>query len=295
MQRSNLSAAFLLGLALTALSSLTAAPPQRKARPEATPGPTQVKEEKSPQPRMEVFADRTALKVGEDISLTVWVEYQATESTEVKILYAAEHLQLVGRDSEVITLPQNVPLTFTFKGLKAGKSNLLVRASGKTKDKNEPFMVTQKINGIEVQEQTYSLKSILSNSLFGALFGVLLTFAATTLSDRRQRRKEATQRKQWLTATLPAQIELHRLAINKSQKIDPEMWLSKMMTDGIYKDLQELTRNRQDFETLVNDVIETGALLREYERARVEDRAGLPFRQNISAKLENVINKLRSL
>src|ERR1044071_7587828 len=254
MQRPNLPAAFLLGLALTSLAPLAAAPSQGKARPGASPTPTPAKEEKTTQPQLEVFADRATLKVGEDINLTVWVQSQATDSIEVKVFYAAEHLQLVGRDSQIISLPQNAPLMFSLKGLKAGKTNLLVRASGKSKDKNEPLMATQRINGIEVQEQTYSLKSILSNSLFGALFGVLLTFATTYLIDRRQRRKEAMQRKQWLTATLPAQIELHRLAINKSQEIDPEVWLSKMMTDGTYKDLQELTRGRQNFGTLVNDL-----------------------------------------
>jgi hypothetical protein len=304
MQRSNLLAAFILGLALIALSPLTAARSQGKAGAGANLRPPQAKEktvqekivqEKTAPPRIEVFADRTTLKVGENINVTVWVESQVMESVEVKVSFPVEQLQLVGPDSQTVSLPQNSPLIFTFNGAKAGKSNLLVRASGKSKDKNEPLMATQKISGIEIQEQTYSFKSILSNSLFGALFGALLTFVATYLSDRRQKRKEVTQRKRWLTASLPAQIELNRRAVNKTQKADPDVWLSKMMAEGIYKDLQELTRNQPNSATLVDDLIDVSALLREYEKERAIDRAGAKYRQEISEKLESVITRLRAL
>jgi hypothetical protein len=249
--------------------------------------------------KLEVFTDRNTIRKGEQLTLTVWLQSSLTDAVEVRIFFSAPQLNLKGSSLQKVSLPQSQPTTFNFTGAKPGKSNVFVQVSGIRRENGEPLLASQHINGIEVQAQPFSAGGILSNSLFGALlgalFGAFLTVGTTYWAELRQKRKEALQRRRWLTASLPAEIETDRLAVERSQKVNVEGWTSKVAIEGYYSDLQELTRKRPPLGNLVNDLIEISWLMRLYEQERLQDRLTDDSRDALIAKLDSVVSALRQI
>jgi hypothetical protein len=260
-----------------------------------TATPTQ-KPDSQPQPslRLNGFVDRNSLKAGEQFNINAWVESELTDSVAVKISYPQPLLVLSGKREETISLPQSQPLVFTFTGTEVGKANILIRVTGVNKKTGLLLAESQQINAIEIQSRN-SYESLVTSSLLGTLLGALLTLVTTYIAELRQKRNETSKRRLWLTASLPAELERDRLAIGQKQKADGELWTSKLVADGYYKDLQDLTTKTANPGGLVDGLIAISSDLREYEQQRTHDRLVDTFRTELSGKLENVVRQLRQL
>lgn len=245
--------------------------------------------------KIETFADRVTLTKGETLNYKVWVKSNLTDSVTVSVFFAQEQLVLNGKDSQPISLPQTEPVNFTFKAKDTGKLNILTRVSGI--DKKTKGLLTKNlvIQGIEIKDPDIWWLNLSSNPLFGVFIGAFLTFGTTLLNDYRLIRKEGKQRKQWIIANLPVLIESDKQAVYKKENTKSEAWLSKLLTEGYYTDLQQLIKNQPDKIDLLKELMEVASDLREYERLREMNRLDQIFQQSIANKLTKTLDKLSNI
>ena len=250
-----------------------------------------------PEPlRLESFADRLHLKVGETVNVTVWVESPPLEAAQVTISFARDQLVLQGAETLPVTLPMPSPLHFALRaGTRPGKSNLLIRVTGTQQTTKASATVSQTIQGIEVQAGDRWWLPLVSGPLPGVVIGALLTLGMTLLHERRQRRREETKRQEWVVTHLPAQLEADRIAVSNEQKTDFAAWTSKLLAEGYYAEMQKLTAHRPGLADLPQALLEAGFLLRDYEEARTNNRLANVEKDHLAAQLANIIGRLRQL
>ncbi len=245
--------------------------------------------------RLKTFADRVAVKEGEIIKLKVWVESELIDSATVTVFFAEDRLALEGNNSTQVSLPMNSPVTFTFIGKNAGQSNILTYVSGIAKKTNKMITTSQQIKGLEVKGADQWWSKLFSNPLSGVFIGALLTFLTTLLNDYREQRRKKIQRNQWLVANLPAQLEANRLAVLNGRETDSESWMSNLLTEGYYTEIQQMIEQKHDRGDLAQALLEAGFRLRDYEYERSNNRLTSNKQDELAKKLTEVIEKLRKL
>ena len=246
--------------------------------------------------QMKLFADRLTVGKDEAVKVNVWVESKSADDCTLQIFFSEPQFTLQGDNPRVVsfspTSPTNLPVTFILKALRPGKSNILVRASGTDKETKKTLSATQQLQGIEVQEGTLSLKTLTSNPLAGVMVGALLTFLTTSLNDRRLRRKERTEKRQWLTGTLPFQLQRASEAVTNEQKTEFDPLTSKLSTENYFAELGKLSKNNSD---LIRTLSRLSRDLHDYEEARINSRLDHTFRDNLATELNQTAQKLREL
>lgn len=245
--------------------------------------------------RLKTFADRVAVKEGEIIKLKVWLESELIDSATVTVFFAEDRLALEGNNSTQVSLPMNSPVTFTFIGKNAGQSNILTYVSGIAKKTNKMITTSQQIKGLEVKGADQWWSKLFSNPLSGVFIGALLTFLTTLLNDYREQRRKKIQRNQWLVANLPAQLEANRLAVLNGRETDSESWMSNLLTEGYYTEIQQMIEQKHDRGDLAQALLEAGFRLRDYEYERSNNRLTSNKQDELAKKLTEVIEKLRKL
>ena len=181
--------------------------------------------------RIEIFSDRKTLKEGEEIGIKVWIDSESIDIATVTVFFPDSLLELneelscqngvKKKLSCEVALPRSNPIDFVFTGIKLGKFNLLVQVSGKNTKTQQEITERQQIQNIEIQAQAQRWSNILSNPLFGVLFGGLLTIGTTIFTNYLQRQWAKRQRRQWIETNLPAQLGLrHRSAIGITEVSD---------------------------------------------------------------------------
>ncbi len=292
MKNKNLLSVILLVIVIT--SSLS--PALANSQPKVT---AEVQSQYSPVPeqplRLKTFADRVAVKEGEIIKLKVWVESELIDSATVTVFFAEDRLALEGNNSTQVSLPMNSPVTFTFIGKNAGQSNILTYVSGIAKKTNKMITTSQQIKGLEVKGADQWWSKLFSNPLSGVFIGALLTFLTTLLNDYREQRRKKIQRNQWLVANLPAQLEANRLAVLNGRETDSESWMSNLLTEGYYTEIQQMIEQKHDRGDLAQALLEAGFRLRDYEYERSNNRLTSNKQDELAKKLTEVIEKLRKL
>jgi hypothetical protein len=243
--------------------------------------------------RLEIFADRSVVKERESIKVSVWVEPRLLESGVVTVHFAEDQLVLDGAAS--YSLPRDFPITFALRGKHPGKANILVRAQGIYKDTQETITASQRLEGIEVQALASWWAPLSSSSLLGVVIGALLTFGATWLHERRQRRREKAQRQQWVLAHLPGLLAFDRAAVHESRETQFESWRSRLLTEGYYAEVEKLTGQHTNLKDLANKLISTGFLLQDYEDRRVQKRLEPQLQQRLETELDEIIKGIKKL
>ena len=243
--------------------------------------------------RLEIFADRSVVKKKEGVKVSVWVESRLLESGTVTILFAGDQLVLDGAAS--YSLPRDSPIIFALTGKHPGKSNILVRAQGVHKDTQETITASQRLEGIEVQAIASWWSPLSSSSLLGVVIGALLTFGATWVHERRQRRREKAQRQQWVLAHLPALLAFDRTAVHESRETKFESWRSRLLTEGYYAEVEQLTGQHTNLKDLPNKLISIGFLLQDYEDRRVQKRLEPQLQQHLETELDEIIQGIKRL
>jgi len=241
------------------------------------------------------FSDRSVLKKGEIINVKVLVEAKFIEVVTVTAFFADNQLRLVVQNPQEIHLPIKAPVTFSFISINTGKSNVLIQVEGSSQDGKYHINEIQQIQSIEVQEGSYSLVSLFPASLLGVVVGVLLTLCTTILNDIRQRRKDVAEKRRWVTASLPAQLQADREAVLKRGKAGSDFWKTKLLTEGYYYHLVELVKRRPDQLNLPQELIELASALGEYEERRVKDMLLEREQQSLATRLNEVAQSLRGL
>ncbi len=217
------------------------------------------------------------------------------DTATVFILLPKEQLVLQGADSQTVSLPMDAPITFTLTGKFVGRSNVLLYVSGINKNTKEVMTLSQQIDGIEIQALTPWWLKLFSNSLFGVLIGALLTFGTTLVNDYRQSNREKKQRKQWLIANLPAQLEANRIAVEQGKAAQFETWISKLLTEGYYAELRDLAEQKNIQNNLVHSLIEISFCLHDYEHDRTRMRLTKEKQETLASKLSETIEILGDL
>jgi hypothetical protein len=243
--------------------------------------------------RLEIFTDRLIVKEQEGLTLSVWVESRLLESGTLTVHLAQDQLHLEGTASR--PLPQTFPLTFALRGQRPGKSSILVRLAGTHKDTKEAITASQRLEGIEVQARTPWWSPLLTSSLLGVMLGALLTFRATWLHERRQRRRERAQRQQWVLTHLPALLSFDRNAVRTGRETRLESWRNKLLNEGYYTELEQLTEPHATLSNLASRLIHTGFLVQDYEESRARKRLEPQVQQHLEQELEAIIQGIKQL
>lgn len=284
----------LLWLAVTV--SAPAAPNIGRTAGSKSDKPANSEVAKTPSIQMKLFTDRASVRKDETIKVSVWVESKSADPIELQIFFPNQLFTLEGESTRLVTFasdqPTPLPITFALKAKSAGKSNIMVSASGTDKESKERLSAVQQLQGVEVQEGTYSLKTLASNPLAGVFVGALLTFLATHLNDLRQRRKDRTDKRQWLTDTLPAQLQGAALAVTKEQETDFDPLTSKLSTEGYLTELRRLDKKNGD---LITRLMSLNQDLSVYEEARSNERLDDTVRDELAKKLNLLAQELREL
>jgi hypothetical protein len=241
------------------------------------------------------FATREIVKEGEVIPIKVWVESDIMDSATVTLFFAQENMELKEQNPQLVSLPMNYPVSFTLTNVKEGKYNIYIQISGKNKRTNKTITANQQIKDLEVKSSEQVIVKLFSHPLSGVVIGTLLTYLTTSLSDLRGQRKEERQRKQWIVANLPAQLEANRQAVLKRQKAESESWMSKLLTEGYYSEIQRLEKTKPDEVDLGETLLKVGFDLREYEDKRSNNRLSEKDKEELEKRLKDTIEKIGAL
>ena len=245
--------------------------------------------------RLQVFADRTKVKVGETINRWVWIESEVIDSANIYIFYAKEKLTFKGKNPLSAALPRNLPITVSFIVKETGNPNILLYSSGVNIKNQQIITSSQQVSGIEVQGSNMWWSSLFSNSLSGVYIGALLTFITTLLNDYRQKSREKIQRKEWIISILPAQMEENRIAVENGKKAQFDSWGNKLIIEGYYTELQTLVKRQPDPQKLVNLLFEVSFLLSDYNQDLANNRSTKRQREDLNNKLLELIGLLKTL
>ena len=278
---------FLWGTVISLTFSPALAEPEAQVKPDTKPL------------RLETFTDRKTLKEGEEIGVKVWIDSEFIDRATVIVFFPKSQLELnkdlsckngVQTNSSCeVTLPRSNPVNFAFTGKKVGKFSLLIQVSGENIKTKKEITERQQIQDIEVQEQAQWWSTILSNPLFGVLFGGVLTIGTTAFTNYLQRQWAKSQRRQWIETNLPAQLEVTRQAIAKRRETGFELWMDKLRTEGYYTELQRFAKRKSGHEDLAEDLLSISFRLRDYERDRKKTL------QNVEEKYQDVAENLAQI
>ncbi|MEM9274256.1 MAG: hypothetical protein AAGA80_15030 [Cyanobacteria bacterium P01_F01_bin.143] len=253
---------------------------------------------------IETFSDRKTLKEGEEIGIKVWIDSKLIDLATVTVFFPESQLELnedlfcqdgvKKKLSCEVSLPRSNPVNFAFTGKKLGKFNLLVQVSGENTKIKQEITERLQIQDIEIQAQAQRWSTILSNPLFGVLFGGLLTIGTTAFTNYLQSWWAKRQRKQWIKTNLPAQLEVTRQAILQRKETGFELWMDKLRIEGYYTELQKFAKKQSGHEDLAEKLLNIAFCLRDYERDRKNTLKNVEQEyQDVTSNLTEIINILR--
>ena len=204
-------------------------------------------------------------------------------------------------ESQKMTLSQNISVKVEAKGNKwliTDKGNkqtyLIRREKGGLSIYDKTMTASKQIQGIEVKgNPQWWLSPPFLTTILGVIIGALLPSGANLLKDKMQERKEAAQKKKWLTDVLSSQIEGNRLDVRDEKETVFESWQDKLWNEGYFSELQKLTGKRSNPKDLPQDLRTAISRLREYENLRSKNRVTDAFKNDLAAKLATIAASLR--
>lgn len=245
---------------------------------------------------LNVFVDRTVVQEEENFEVKVWIQSRMVKSGTVTVFFAKDRLQLKGKESVSFSLPMTSPITLAFMGKSGGKSNMFIYVSGINPVTKESITVTHQIDEIEVKAKAPLWSRWSSGPLSGVFVGALLSFVGTFFYEQRQHHKKLNQYKGWITFTLPKKITDACNAIDMGRETKLDSWLDdKLLIKEYSGELQQLAKKYPNLKNLLSKLLGTSRRLQEYEKLRKTNELTQGLKDDLIAKLDEIIEGLSRL